>query len=328
MDQEEARELRRALRDGDPEQRIAKIEELAAADDESVVPFVYGALEDRNVAVRSAALRALAKLKPGIAVLTAIERAVSTIPEERRAAIALLRDNPDERALLRLHEIAEKDEFSTESRVDAVMAIGELADDRSVTLVEQLVDDDDVDVRIAAVRALRNLNLPQSTGLGSHMHVSRKLGAKAEEIENDDERAAIVGTLGQIAEWYSLPRMVEWLDDDAAQVRLAAIEAVATTTAAKKNEDAIEKILAGIVEEEDVAVRAAMIDAAGMLKVEDAVDSIVDALGDDEASIREAAVRALIELKAEDALDAIEELEEDDSEEVRDLVERARKKLG
>lgn len=328
MDQEEARELRDRLRDRDPAERIATIEELAEMEDENIVPFIYGALEDRDVSVRCAAMRGLARIKPGIAILTAIEKAVSNLPEERRTAIGLLRDNPDERALIRLHEIAEKDEFSSESRVDAVAAIGELADDRSVDLVEQLIDDDDVQVRIAATRALRHLNLPQSTGFGSHTHVSRTLGARADSVEDDDERAAIVRTLGEIAEWLSLPRMVEWLDDSAAQVRLAAIESVATTTAAKKNEDAVAKILDGVANEPDTEVRAAMIDAAGMLKVEDAVDDIVDALDHDEARIREAAVRALIALKAEDSLEAIEALEEDDSEAVRELVEEAQSKLG
>ena len=332
MDEQEARELRQELRDSDPTKRVAAVERLAEADNEAVVPFVYGALEDRNLDVRRAAMHTLMALRPGVGILTAIEKAASFDPGERSTAVEILCNHPDERALTRLHGVAEDEEEDAEVRAMALRALGKIGEERTIPVVIGLLESEHPPVRIAALQVLRTLPFEQedSTGAPSngHMDIARQLGAALTETKDQPEvHAEIARTLGTVAGWFSLPRLAELLDDERPIVRAAAVDAVAGVDGAKTHDELPHDIARLAFKEKDPMVRIAVARAAVELKLRDTADGLVKFLKDDDPEVRLEAVKALHKLKAKSAVKALKKLQDDESEDVQKAVEKALKKL-
>lgn len=251
--------VHRRLLDRDPEARAKTVRELGQTGERSVLPFVYGALEDRTPEVRHAANEALMTLRLGVGVLTAIDRAADPDPDERRSALALLREHPDSRARDRLHVIASDDDEESDIRVLAIRAIAEIGAPQSLELLLDTLDDDVCEVRGAAVRALERMQFEVEPGPQGHVEAIAKIAQYMfDDCDAPDDHAAAARALGT-CDWPSaLNHLAEAMKDARPEVREAAARAAAGRKDAKKHEGIREALEERRSAERQPRVRAAL----------------------------------------------------------------------
>ncbi len=155
--------VRQAVRDEDPEVRVAALRILADADDQASAALVLSALEDGNSEVQYAAMAAIGQLKLEDGLPAVAQRARDPDPQTARRAIAALGEfrTPGSVALLR--EIASDAAFP--ARIWIAVALHQSGDDATQRRFEAFLQERDETARKAAMRALIDLKDFDATDL-------------------------------------------------------------------------------------------------------------------------------------------------------------------
>jgi len=146
-----------------PVVRAQAVEKLGDSADPDVVPILITTLEDADVSVRSAAIRALGEFHDTPSVSLLREAAASGQPVTTRlgALLTLFISHPKE-AREDLEKLAISHDESTEIRASAVRSLAAYGSDVSVAILLAASRDDDAVVRYTAVHALAEVSSPES----------------------------------------------------------------------------------------------------------------------------------------------------------------------
>ncbi len=187
--------------------------------------------------------------------------------------------------------------------------------DRSFRVAALLgvLDDEDMEVRRAAVTSLGNLQ--DTTAVRALMRALRQ--------DSDPEvRQAAAWSLGEIEDPRAIPALGEALrQDDVAAVRMTAAHALGEIEDPRGVEP-----LGAAINDSDIEVRRAVIHALGEIESPAAIDVLVPALRDSDPEIRETAVWALGEIEDARAVPALSDVLRSDASAV--VREKAAWALG
>lgn len=259
------------LNDPDPDARIAVLRELSGSKEEAALPFVYGALEDPDLSVRHAANEALIAMRRGVGILTAIDRAGSSSADERLSATTLLEEHPDRRALDRLTHIACEARERPDVRARAIGAFVGIADPDSVDILLDLLDDEEREVRSAAIRAIAQMPFEVEPGPHGTVEAVTRIAAFLNSQTDDDETHAQAALALGTCDWPSaLNYLAEAVEDRRAAVRESALHAVANRKDAKKHDGCRKAIQRLLSAEKDPSLRSVVMNTASILGLDPA----------------------------------------------------------
>ncbi len=258
------------MKSSDVETRVEVLQELATTDDSTtVLPFIYGALEDRNLKVRNAANAALIEVKEGIGILAAIDRAIASSKKERVNALRLLRDHPDRRAYDRLNTIANDTEEDVDLRALAIAGLVGIEHPDTVDVFLDLLEDDDSKVRAAAIEGLTDMPFEVEPDAYGRVETIRRI---AKFMKGDTDKAKVHAqaalALGTCNFPSSLNYLAEAIEDDRAAVRKAALTAVKDFKAAKKHTGVCDAIRRRLASEKSRTVKPVLKRVAEELEIE------------------------------------------------------------
>jgi HEAT repeat protein len=186
-------------------------------------------------------------------------------------------------------------------RREAVVTLGELADERCVEPLGKALRDGDWQVREAAVEALANVGSPA-------VEMLIKL------LRDWDVRKYAILSLGKIKDERVLEPLV-------AQLRSDEFREDATTALAELGKPAVERLVKAL-KDKDEAVRKQVVIILGRIKDGSAVESLIGMLGDPDWFVRLTAAAALEAIHDERGREAIKPLMKDPDLVVRLRVER------
>jgi HEAT repeat protein len=157
----------------------------------------------------------------------------------------------------------------------AAKALGRIGDRAAVVPLLALLEDDDPRVVAAAAEALGELREPQS------------LDALLELLESEqaEVRQAATTSLGKLNPEAVTPLLAK-LADEREHVRLSAAAALA----ALGNEAVEQRVIEGAYSEPDWQARQAMVSCLGRIERDDAFESLLAALGDEDFRVRKTAL--------------------------------------
>ncbi|MBW8040812.1 MAG: hypothetical protein FVQ85_12520 [Planctomycetes bacterium] len=252
------------LRDLRPDVQVLLIKALAERNDRAALNIIKDICQSDSVAVRCAALSALGKIGDQSAIALLINHAARDLDRERTAALQSLAaltgqninpvltrilpasSNPWKavicRALLQRNAVeaapalvkaARNDDPSV--RTEALKALRSLASKSEIPSMVDLIfvvapeQADQVGRALAAV-AHRN---------SVHKMCTENILSKLNQAQNDEQRVALLMTLGGLGHDLALPVLRSALNDNSSQIRYAAIKALS----AWPNADAAEDLL-------------------------------------------------------------------------------------
>lgn len=186
-------------------------------------------------------------------------------------------------------------------RREAVVTLGEMADERCVEPLCKALRDGDWQVREAAVEALANVGSPA-------VELLIKL------LRDWDVRKYAIQSLGKIKDERVLEPLV-------AQLRSDEFREDATTALSELGKPAVERLVKAL-KDKDETVRKQVVIILGRIKDGSAVDSLIGMLGDSDWFVRLTAAAALEAIHDERGREAIKPLLKDPDLVVRMRVER------
>lgn len=175
----------------------------------------------------------------------------------------------------------------------AAVAAGNIREKEVVGDLETLLNDDELDVRVAAVEALARLADEDSLSVE---RIARELSASP----GPDKRRSAVSLYAALR---MTDRLVRMIKDEDANVRTAAVFSLAEL----KDSGSVNHLVMSLVDEEP-NVRMAAAGALGEFGGELAINSLILALKDPNQWVKCAALRSLGMLKVSESKSAIEEL--------------------
>jgi HEAT repeat protein len=315
-----APEVLQCTRDPDPEVRAAACDALARSSDFSAVDALFPLLADPNGRVVHAAVSAIQALGGPRAEELALAAARSELPNVHRAALRILGYFGFEAALpVFLDRLRDPDARVRDLAIAGLPFVdGPLAIEALLEVTGAL----DAQSRAAAVRAL-----------GQTTPEPRVLSHLLEALDDADPwvRYYACKSLGRMGHVEAAPRIAERLDDDAGQVRVAAVEALsclksdlALATLQRATHEADPDVqraaliglgLAGHVESlpyletatssPDAATRLVAISALGGLSGSEILEPLARAVSDQDENVAAAALGILAEIPGVEATRAL-----------------------
>ncbi len=183
-------------------------------------------------------------------------------------------------------------------RLEAARTAGEVGLEAAVPVLREWMEAPDADIRAAAARALGAIGDPRPVG-----SLVRALGDSSASVRRAAVKAlARLGADPEIGRSVAVPLLAR-LDDDDAEVRIAAAEALASM-----NDPRAVVPLVGRARDSAPEVRVAVYRALGELADRRAAAALIQSLRDDDENARLAAIAALGRMRASSATPALREL--------------------
>lgn len=236
------------VNDDDAQVRQAAAEALGRLQDSAAIPELIGALSDDVLAVRMAAVRALAQV--GRPAVSSLEAELDTENPDTRifAAQALAQIDAENEALVPVLERALSEEDAV-LRFLAAQTLGELhseAEAAADALGKMVAEDSSAENRMMAAMALGDTEAPGAAD------------ALVPALTDPDARVRRMGVeafqrLGPDPE-FAVPILSEMLHDESAEVRRTVVRVLGESKAPSAR---IEPLLRAMVSDEDPEVRAA-----------------------------------------------------------------------
>ncbi len=186
-------------------------------------------------------------------------------------------------------------------RREAVVTLGEMADERCVAPLSRALRDGDWQVREAAVEALASVGSPAVETL-------------VRLLRDWEVRKAAIQALGKIKDERVLDPLV-------AQLRIDEFREDATTALAEVGKPAVPRVIAALKDKDEYVRKQAVI-ILGRIKDPEAIDSLIELLQDSDWYIRLTAAAALEAIHDDRGREAIKPLLKDPDLVVRMRVER------
>ena len=234
-----------------PEVQVLLINALAARNDGAAVTIIKNACQSDSVAVRIAALRALGKVGDESTIGLLVSHAAQGVGAEREAALESLASLPGQNINSALAKLL----AASGNRGKAVIcrALHQRNAVESAGALVKAARTGDRSVRVEAFKALRSLagqrEIPSLVDLifvvepGQADEVGRTLSAvarrnsvhkectenillKLNQARNDEQRVALLMTLGGLGHDLALPVLRKGLGDNSSDIRYAAIKAL------------------------------------------------------------------------------------------------------
>ncbi|MFZ2497763.1 HEAT repeat domain-containing protein [Methanosarcina sp.] len=220
-------------------------------------------------------------------------------PEVRKIAAKALEHARDPRAENALLELLEDNNL--EVRITAVRVLGRIGAENTVEpLIKQLTADKDPNFRICAIEALGNLNDKQAI----------EPLIKSLDDKNSEVKVATARSLGILGDERAEEALIMKLNKGSLEFHKQVILALGKIGDKKTVEVLIHKL-----EDKEPEIRKCTAESLGKLGNLQAVDPLLRSINDKIPEVRNAAAYSLGMLKAEKAVDALEELlTEEDSE--------------
>ncbi|MHC4483345.1 MAG: HEAT repeat domain-containing protein, partial [Planctomycetota bacterium] len=251
--------------------QIQLLSALADRGDSAALPAVFTAAGARDESVRIAALKALASFGEGSAVVMLAQRAATTKGEEREAA---------RESLYRLHSSEEIDgtilggvhRGKPEVRVELVRSIGRRNIEGGVRTLLKTARDAEQNVRLESIKALRDIAAPKYLSVLVDLLIKarseielketertvvsvlrRSVGVSGtagivldaiDSVEDINVRCSLLRVLGAIGDSKALGELREALEQDNAEVRIAAIRTLGDWPNAEPADDLL-KVASG-----------------------------------------------------------------------------------
>jgi HEAT repeat protein len=294
------------LNDADSNVRRAAVENLPYIQDERALPLLLEATRDPSPKIRSASAQSLAFMEPGAAVGELLRMLNDADPWVRYHAARSLGRLESLEALDDLAALAQ-DDPATQVRIAAVDALGSIGGRRAVAILAPIVESDDTDLARAALMALGAVGHPDAlqpilTILRSEDPLRRREAVHAVGLRRDRDAInalqwtaatdtdssvskAAVGELARIAMPESIAALIRLTADR--RVREQAIGALSRLGAVQ-----IEAVATGL-DNIQMEVRRATVDALSRMKHPAASEVLSRALDDERPEVRLTAVLAL-----------------------------------
>jgi HEAT repeat protein len=238
--------------------------------------ILYEILRSRNVNARKEAIKLLGMLKDRNSIDLMIKTFDSTVASIRgaayRATLKILDNKMDETILKALTA------KSWRIRMYCTKILGELRDEKTITHLYKLIEDENGSVRQAAINALIKFEAIDITNiakdsLNSPNWKTRRAGVKLlMRIENKD----------------SINALVTCLNDEDVYIKSWAAMALGKL----KDVDSIEPFIL-LLKETDVKIRISSVKALGEIGSKEAIKPLVETLGDDNWDVRKEVENAL-----------------------------------
>ncbi len=234
-----------------PEVQVLLINALAARNDGAAVTIINIACRSDSVAVRIAALRALGKVGDESTIALLVRHAAQGVGEEQTAAVESLASLPGQNVNSTLVE--RLDNSDNAGKAVICRALYQRNAVEAATALVKAARSGDRSVRVEALKALRSLagegEIPAIVDLifvvepGQADEVGRTLAAvarrnslhkectenillKLNQAEKDEQRVALLMTLGGLGHDLALPVLRRGLGDESSDIRYAAIKAL------------------------------------------------------------------------------------------------------
>lgn len=232
------------------------------------------ALEHARPELRMAAANAIGRDGAVDAIPPLVDRLEDVDPRVKLRAVRAAGQVADERAAAPLGALA--NDPRPRMRRAVASALGEIGSERSLDALTSLTVDEDVDVRVAAVR-----------GLG-HLPAPRSIGPLTDRFDDDAERVRRAAVLAIVDSLSTAP------PDRSHEVRTNVVNALSSSRC-----DFVTTVLVELLDESTATYQRR--NAAWLLgRVTDgssaAVETLVDALSDDDEAVRRYAATGLVEL--------------------------------
>ncbi len=274
---EAARALEPLLDDGDPEIARSAADALGRIGDQASIDRLFGLFDHPNVMVRAAAQSSLARFGPRV-LERLLEMIVNPAAEIRAQAASALGALKDPVAIEPLKKLLV--DPSNEVKRAAVFALAQINEQHVGSLPLLLLGNQDPAVRCASAQVLGRLRDKRAV---------EPLQYLLTEDVDAWVRYEAAQSLGEIGDRRAIPALVERMRDDAPQVRIATLKAVARL-AVEEQIGALQEVLS----DRDPEVRLALIEALGARSgFSGAESTVVMALQDEDWRVRVAAFRSL-----------------------------------
>jgi len=300
-------EVLACLDDADPTVRALACDALGRIGDPSAVPALFERLADEDAYVAHAATGAVLALGGGEVEERALTAARSPSPAVRRGALQILGQFRYPRGLdLLLAAALDPDERIREA---AVQGLPSWEDERAFEQLLAVAGHTSPRTRAAAMRALsRKPRDPRAIAT-----LQRGLGDPDPWV-----RYHACQALGGLEEHAAADAMAALLHDEANQVRLAAVEALARLDTPQARALLLEASQAA-----DPDLKRAAVLGLGASRRPEALPSLLEATRSDDPTTRLVALSALLDFRGPEVDQAISRLAADPDPDVRRLAERA-----
>lgn len=255
-------QLAEELRVAEPGRRRDIVRLLSSYPSPRAHQAIEAALADPDVDVRTEAAEACGRLRLVNAIPELSEWLLDPLGETRAAAARALGAMNDAASLPAL--IRTLGDTTVEVRIAAIEALASLGAPEVVTPLLGRLDDEDVTVRIAAAAALG--------GLGDERAVVPLIGRARDD--SAEVRVAVFHALGSLGDTRALSALALGTRDSAEDARLTAVLALGQLRSPR----AIDPLRA-LLEQPDIRLRAAALDALAPIPDPRASEVILDALG-------------------------------------------------
>ena len=226
--------------------------------------ILYEILKGKNVNARKEAIKLLGMLKDVNAIDTLIKSFDSTVASIRRASyraiLQILQNKIDERII---NSLAEK---SWRIRMYSTKILGEIGDLNTIETVFKLIEDENGNVRKAAIDALINFKSDKVI----------EMAKSSLKNSNWKIRRTGVKLLIRVGSKDSINSLISCLDDDDVYIKSWAAMALGKI----KDVDSIEPFIQ-LLKETDDKIRLSAVKALGEIGNKDAIKPLIEILGDD-----------------------------------------------
>ena len=270
---------------------------LQRSEDQRAAPALHSLLSGPGRYTRAFAARGLGTLKDS----SAIKPLIAVLAPEAQAgleiavaAIRALGQLAATDAVPTLTRLAADPATHANVRLEAVAALGAIRSPDGLELVQNLLSDQWIPLRIAALQAVASIDQESFVFMLAGMEPDR----------NWKVRAALARVLGDLPADIALDRLRVMLDDEDKRVIPSVLDAMARLKAPE-----LERVLLERIKDADFGVRAAAAEQLGKLKPAGGADALRDAykaaLPDAAYTARGAALDALVEYGPAEAGDTL-----------------------
>jgi HEAT repeat protein/beta-lactamase regulating signal transducer with metallopeptidase domain len=298
-----------ALRDADPQVRLAAAEGLGGLEDPRAIEALSRALRsDESVEVRRMAAWALGEIEDARAVPALSEALRSDKDDEVRRMSAWALGEIESATAVEALGAALRD-ASPEVRKTAVWALGEIESPNGVQHLIPFLEDESVEIRSQAAWALGEIESPRAVAA---------LSAAIDDRE-PKVREMIVWALGEIEDASAVEGLTKALADANVGVRRKAAWAIGELELSGE----APRALIDATRDQDREVRKAAAHALGEIGDPAAVPALAALARGTDAAVRYVAVHALMEIEDPASVEVLVELLKDADPEVRKLAAQA-----
>ena len=231
--------------------------------------ILYDILKGKNINARKEAIKLLGMLKDVNAIDTLIKTFDSTVASIRRASyraiLQILQNKIDEKII---NSLTEK---SWRIRMYSTKILGEIGDLNTIETVFKLIEDENGNVRKAAIDALINFKSDKVI----------EMAKSSLKNSNWKIRRTGVKLLIRVGSKDSINSLISCLDDDDVYIKSWAAMALGKI----KDVDSIEPFIQ-LLKETDDKIRLSAVKALGEIGNKDAIKPLIEILGDDNWDVK------------------------------------------